>query len=133
MSFGRLGALGRGFGSLGAGGGTSGVTIQLSASTVDEDAIVGDDVGTASAPGTTGTATWALDDDDGGKYAINASTGLVEVAGALVAGTDSITISVSGLTPAPAPRAFSITVTAAAYSPSLDFSDDRNSQYIPII
>lgn len=114
------------------GSATAGPLIELSSATIAEDASVGDDVGAASASGTTGTATWALDDDDGGKYTINGSTGLVEVAAALSAGTDSITISVSGLTPAPDPRTFSIEVTSS-FSPSLDFSDDRNSQYVPII
>lgn len=114
-------------------GGASGSGIQLSGASIAEDASIGDDVGTASAPGTVGTAVWALSDNAGGKYTINSSTGLVEVAAALSAGADSITISVSGLTPAPVPRAFTITVSAAGFSPSLDFSDDRNSQYIPII
>lgn len=119
-------------GRLGAGQGGS-IQIQLSGShSIPEDASVGDDVGTASAPGTTGTAVWALDDDAGGKYTINSSTGLVEVAGALTDGTDTIIISVGGLTPAPVPRSFDITVTAVS-GPSLDFSDPDNSQYIPII
>lgn len=98
---------------MGAGqGGSAEPAIQFSGS-ISEDASVGDDVGTATVSGSvTGTAVWALDDDASGKYTIDSSTGLVEVADTLTAGTDSITISVSGLTPAPDPRAFNITVSA---------------------
>jgi hypothetical protein len=89
-------------------------SIQFSPSAIEDDASVGDDVGTATVSGVyTGTPTWALDDDASGKYSINSSTGLIEVAASLTAGTDSITISVSGLTPSPDPRSFNIPVTAA--------------------
>jgi hypothetical protein len=90
--------------------------IQFSGSAVD-DASVGDDVGTATISGSyTGTPAYALDDDAGGKYSIVEASGLVEVAGALTAGTDSITISVTGTTPAVDARAFDIIVTAAGAS-----------------
>lgn len=96
------------------GGGNTAPTISFSASTMIATASVGDDVGTATISGsTTGTASWSLSDSAGGKYSINSSTGLVEVAGALSAGTDSITIAVSGLTPSVTSRAFNITVVAA--------------------
>lgn len=96
------------------GSGVSIPRIVLSASSALDSASVGDDVGTASISGsTTGTASWSLSDDAGGKYSINSSTGLVEVAGALTAGIDIITISVSGLTPSVSDRSFTITVSDA--------------------
>jgi hypothetical protein len=88
--------------------------VQFSPSALLDDAAVGDDVGTATISGVyTGTPAYALDDDAGGKYTIVEASGLVEVAGALTAGTDSITISVTGITPAADARAFNITVTEA--------------------
>ena len=57
------------------------------ANTVDENAIVGTVVGiTASASdvdATTNAITYSLQDNDGGRFAINASTGVVTVAGAI--------------------------------------------------
>jgi hypothetical protein len=47
----------------------------------------------------TGNPVWALSDNASGKYAINSSTGGVTVAATLGAGTDHITIAVSGVTP----------------------------------
>jgi hypothetical protein len=96
------------------GGGIVAPSIQFTASSLLDSASVGDDVGTATVPGTTGTASWSLTDDASGKYSINSSTGLVEVANTLTAGSDTITIAVSGVTPSVANRSFSISVTAAA-------------------
>ena len=94
--------------------GGNGPALRFSPSAMLDSASVGDDVGTVTISGVyTGTPVFALDVDDGGDYSINSSTGLVEVAGTLVAGTDSITVSVSGITPAASPRSFNITVTAA--------------------
>jgi hypothetical protein len=98
------------------GGGIVAPSIQFTASSLLDSASVGDDVGTATVPGTTGTASWSLTDDASGKYSINSSTGLVEVADTLTAGTDSITIAVSGVTPSVANRSFSISVTSASSS-----------------
>lgn len=115
MAFGRMGAGGAGLG-LGVAGSGGGLAIQFSPSAMLDSASVNDDVGTATVPGTTGTPTWSLTNDASGKYKINSSTGLVEVASTLTAGTDSITISVSGVTPAVSPRAFNIPVSAASGS-----------------
>lgn len=90
-------------------------TLQLTPNSMLDSAIVGDDVGTASITGAyTGTPSYSLSVSAGGKYSINSSTGLVEVAATLSAGTDSITIAVSGVTPAVANRSFNITVTSAS-------------------
>lgn len=90
-------------------------SIALSGTTAADSATVGTAVGTASIHGhATGTASWSLADNAGGKYAIDSSTGAVTVAASLTAGTDSITIAVSGLTPAVANKIFGITVTSAS-------------------
>jgi hypothetical protein len=109
-----------------------GARILLSASIVAEDASVGDPVGTFSVSGGSGSYTFTLTDDAGGLFAIDGAD--LEVAGALTAGGESITVEADNGVDTPISRTFSITVTAvAAATPSLDFSDPDNSQYIPII
>lgn len=96
------------------GGGRTTPTIQFTAGVVLESASVGDDVGTASVPGTTGTASYSLTDSAGGKFSINSSSGLVEVAGALdyeTATSHNITIAVSGVTPSVSNATFAISIT----------------------
>lgn len=89
-------------------------SIVLSGNTTLDSAAVGDDVGTASINGpSTGTPTWSLSNSAGGKYSIDSSTGLLEVAGALAAGTDTITIAVSGVTPAIISTSFDILVASS--------------------
>lgn len=107
-------------------------SIRLSASSAVDSASIGDAVGTASISGrTTGTASWSLTNDASGKYTINSSTGAVTVAGSLTAGTDTITIAVSGLTPSVASRSFSITVSAgAAFALKADFSSAFNEPWV---
>lgn len=95
-------------------------SIAISGSTVADSATVGTAVGTASIRGkVTGTASWSLTNSAGGKYAINSSTGAVTVAASLTAGSDLITIAVSGLTPAVASKSFSITVTSSSGTASI--------------
>jgi hypothetical protein len=121
------------------GGGIVVPSIQFTAGAVLESASVGDDVGTASVPGTTGTASWSLTDSAGGKFSINGSSGLVEVAGALdyeTATSHSITIAVSGVTPSVANRAFTISVTNVVEGgdgPTMDFSEETNSQLLAVL
>jgi hypothetical protein len=96
------------------GGGIVVPSIQFTAGTVLESASVGDDVGTATVPGTTGTPSYSLTDDAGGLFSINSSSGLVEVADALdyeTATSHNITIAVSGVTPSVSNRTFAIAVT----------------------
>lgn len=88
-----------------------GPAISISVESVTEASQVNDAAGQATLSGTyTGTPSWSLDDDAGGKYAINSSTGAITVADALEAGTDSITVSVSGITPTAAPASTDIVV-----------------------
>lgn len=87
----------------------------LSANTVAENASNGTTVGTASIAGDyTGTPSYSLTDDAGGKFAINSSSGVVTKAAALdyeTATSHSITVAVSGTTPDPDNRSFTINVT----------------------
>ena len=61
--------------------------VDATANAVDENATVGTVVGiTASASdadATNNTITYTLQDNDGGRFAINSSTGVVTVAGAI--------------------------------------------------
>lgn len=110
MTFGRLGALGAGFGRLGAvGSGIRGPTIQLSSATISDTASIGDVVGTLSVTGGSGSYTYSLTDDAGGLFAIDVAA--VEVAAALTAGSDSITVQADNGVDTPISRAFLITVT----------------------
>ncbi|RPJ64685.1 MAG: hypothetical protein EHM23_00050 [Acidobacteria bacterium] len=100
--------------------------IQLTGTTVNEDAAVNTTVGTLSVTGTyTGSPTYALVDSAGGKF--NISGALLRVNAALdyeTAATHSVTVSVSGLTPAAANKAFTVVVldvtesASAAWNPS---------------
>lgn len=80
--------------------------------------------GTASAPGTTGVPAWSLSNNDGGNFQIDAATGIVSklAAGVLTTVTHSFTISVSGVTPAPADQVIFLPV-----APSMDFRQPGNS------
>lgn len=113
MTFGRLGALGAGFGRLGAiGSGARGPTIQLSSATIADSASIGDLVGTLSVTGGSGSYTYTLTDDAGGLFAVDVAA--VEVAGALTAGSYSITVEADNGVDTPISRAFLITVTGSA-------------------
>lgn len=115
MSFGRLGALGRGFGRLGGGGGITGPTIHLSSATIAEDASVGDLVGTLSVSNGSGSYTFTLTDDAGGLFALDGSDDtLLEVAAALSAGSETITVDADNGVDDPISRQFLITVTPLA-------------------
>jgi hypothetical protein len=113
MSFGRLGLRGLGLGRLGGGsGGASGPRINLSSATIADTASIGDVVGTLSVTGGSGSYTYTLTDDAGGLFAIDVAA--VEVAGALTAGSYSITVQADNGVDAPISRAFLITVTHEA-------------------
>jgi hypothetical protein len=103
--------------------------ILLSNAAIEDDADIGDPVGTFSASNGGTLAALELTDDAGGKYALDGND--LEVADTLTAGTDTITVAgtIDGVAVA---RIFAIVVAAAGYSPSLDFSDARNSQYLPL-
>lgn len=115
--FGRLGVISTGFATLGATRGFVSIRITVALEALNDEASVSDPAGQASILGVyTGTPTWSLTDDAGGKYAIDSSTGAITVAGALSEGTDSITVAVSGTTPDPDDKVVSIVVSAAPSS-----------------
>lgn len=110
-----------------------GVSILLSNTSISQGSANGTTLGAASISGAhTGTPTWSLTDGTG-TFQINSSTGVVTVLSntdLASPGTIAITISASGVSPAPPSAHFTISVVASA-SPSLDFSQVSNSQYIP--
>jgi hypothetical protein len=114
MAFGRMGAQGRGFGRIGSGVGAGEpvALIILSASTIAEDAGVGDAVGTLSVSNGSGSYTFTLTDDAGGLFAIDGDD--LEVDGALdyeTATSHSITVEADNGVDDPISRQFTITVT----------------------
>lgn len=136
MSFGRVGRLGAGFG-WGSGGGQSGPRISLSSSTIAEDASVGDLVGTLSVVNGSGSYTFTLTDDAGGLFALDGvDDTLLEVAGALGVGSESITVEADNGVDDPISRAFLITVTAVGGgggAPTMQFDDAANSQLLAVL
>lgn len=80
--------------------------------------------GTVTVPGTSGVPVYSLADNDGGNFQINAATGVISklTAGVLTTATHSITIAVTGVTPAPANL-----VAFVPVAPSQDFSQPGNS------
>jgi hypothetical protein len=110
MSFGKLGAMGRGFGHLGALGtaGTS-ARISLSASTFTAGAAQGTAIGTLSVVGTTGTPTFTINPADTHVQIVGAALQVGPTSSS--AGSFSVTIRVTGVTPAIADTPFLITAT----------------------
>ena len=117
MSFGRLGALGRGFGRLGGGGGKSTTPrVVLSASTLAENSAAGTAIGTLSVVNATGTAAFTLVDSAGTKIQLAGTNNVNVQAGATAsnyetASSYSFTVSVSGVTPSISNTSFTIFVT----------------------
>jgi hypothetical protein len=96
-------------------GGSNNTTIVLSASTVAEDASVGDLVGTLSVTNGSGSYAFTMTDDAGGLFALDGvDDTLAEVAGALdyeTATSHSITIEADNGVDAPITQQFTISVT----------------------
>lgn len=115
MSFGRLGALGRGFGRLG-GGGANLRGIRLSASALAENSAESTAIGTLSVAGATGTASFTLVDSSSNKVKLAGTNNVNVQAGSAAVDyetTQSFTfeVSVSGVTPSLPNATFTITVT----------------------
>ena len=129
MPFG-IGRLGAGFGHLGAVGNAA-PAIVLSNTSIAQGSANGTTLGTASIAGhTTGTAAWSLTDGTG-TFQINSATGVVTVLSntdLASPGTISISISVSGLTPAVSTAHFTINVTSTGFLLEANFS---NAQFEP--
>lgn len=85
----------------------------LAGAIVKQSAAAGTVIGTFAVSGVTGSPTFTLVDSAGGKYAISGNSLEVGTT-ALVAETDTITVAISGVTPAVADQHFNIGVFAAA-------------------
>jgi hypothetical protein len=86
MSFGHLGALGLGAGTLGSSGGADTTpAIRLSANSLTENSVGGTAIGTLSAVNATGTATFTLVDSASTKIALSGTNNVNVVAGVTAA------------------------------------------------
>ena len=109
MSFGRLGALGRGFGKLG-GGGKTGPVLNLSASTFPENSSVNTVIGTLSVSGGTGTYTYTFTSNPGTLF--NISTASLRVnSGTIANGSYPVTIQADNGAGSVVTKAFLLTAT----------------------
>jgi hypothetical protein len=103
------------------GSGLHGSQINLSGTrALAEDFASGGVVGTLSVSGATGTPSWTIDSDPDSKFALDGDN--LETGAALdydVSSSHLVTISVTGMTPAPAARLFTITVTNINEAPTV--------------
>lgn len=108
--------------------------ILLDNTSVDTGASVGTLVGTLSITNGFGTYTFTLADGGAGGYFEIVGDQLLVIVSPDFAVNPSVTIIVTadnGLSADPVSHSFIISVNnSPAYSPSYDFSDDRNSQYL---
>lgn len=117
MSFGRLGALGRGFARMGGGSGVSKTpAIRLSASTLAENSAQNTAIGTLSVVNATGTAAFTLVDSASSKIQLAGTNNVNVQAGTAAADYETatsftFTVSVSGVTPSISNATFTIFVT----------------------
>jgi hypothetical protein len=122
MAFGQLGA---GFGRLGTVAG--GARISLSSSTISVSATVGTVIGTLSVIGGTGAYTFTLTSNPGSLFSISGSS--LQVAAALSAGSDAISINANNGVGSSITQPFLITVTPTGgpVALAMDMSDFRNT------
>ena len=113
MSFGKLGALGKGFGRLGSGGGGGGPTLNLSASTFPENSALNTVIGTLSVSGGTGTYTYSLTSNPGTLFNISGAS-LRVTSTTIAAGSYPVTIRADNGAGSVIDRVFLLTATAAA-------------------
>jgi hypothetical protein len=115
MTFGRLGALGRGFGRMGAGSGANDPSIQLSSTSIAENASVGDLVGTLSVSNPSGSYTFSITADPDSKFVLDVGDNTrLELEATLdyeTATSHSVTIEADNGVDTPLSRQFTITVT----------------------
>lgn len=86
----------------------------LSANEIDDDASIGDALGTVSITAAyVGVPVWSLLSSGNGQFSIDSSTGVVHVLSGLTGGTTPIRVKVNGVTPPIQATTFSVTVNAA--------------------
>ena len=115
MTLGKLGARG-GFGGLGALGTASNRGIRLTAASFAAGAAQGTAIGTLSVVGVTGTPTFTLNPADTHLQIVGSSLQVGPTVSS--AGSFSITIQVSGVSPTIANTPFLITATSSAVVPT---------------
>lgn len=86
----------------------TGINVGSSVGTVVGSALVGGKF--------SGTPSWSLTNNSSGVYSINSATGVLTIASTtnLAVETETITVAVSGITPASTSRSFTITVQSTA-------------------
>ncbi len=131
MSFGRLGWLGRGFGRLG-GIGSSGATLNLSASTFPENSALNTVIGTLSVSGGVGVYTYSFQSNPGTLFNISGSS-LRVTSTTIAAGSYPVTIRADNGAGSVIDKVFLLTATAVGGSAALQFNFASNSQYIALL
>lgn len=109
------------------GSGIVSASISLSGSTIGDTATAGTFIGTLSVSNGSGSYTYSLTSNPGGLFAIDVAD--LEVAAALTAGDQPITVQADNGVDTPLTRVFTISVTSAAGVEgqlSTDFSLDGN-------
>jgi hypothetical protein len=119
MTFGRLGALGRGFGRMGTGGiSANDPTIQISSTSIAEDASIGDLVGTLSVSHPNGSYTFTIASNPDSKFVLDLVDNTRLELGATLdyetATSHLVTIEADNDIDAVLSRQFTITVTDVA-------------------
>lgn len=109
------------FGKLGAiGGGNKNPAIEISNTTIASTATIGSLVGVLTVINGTGTYTFTLTSNPGTLFAISGSN--LNVAAALTAGSDPITIQANNGAGSVITQPFTITVTSPGTNGPMDFS-----------
>ena len=112
MSFGRLGALGRGFGRMG-GGGKTGPVLNLSNASFPENSALNTVIGTLSVSGGTGTYTFTFTSNPGTLF--NISTASLRVTSTTIAaGSYPVTIQADNGAGSVVTKAFLLTATSVS-------------------
>ncbi len=112
MSFGKLGALGRGFGHLGAVGGKT-ISLNLSASTFPANSVLNTVIGTLSVTGGTGVYTYSLTSNPGTLFNIS-TTSLRVTSTTIAAGSYPVTIRADNGAGSIIDKVFLLTATPVA-------------------
>lgn len=111
MSFGRMGAMGRGFGRLGVGGSLA--TLNLSVSTFPANSTIGTVIGTLSVSHGSGSYTFSLTSNPGSLFSI--TTNQLKVANATItAGSYPVTIKADNGAGSVVTRSFLLTATGTS-------------------
>ncbi len=112
MSFGRLGALGKGFGKLGTGG-KSGPVLNLSNSSFPENSALNTVIGTLSVSGGTGSYTYTFTSNPGTLFNISGSS-LRVTSTTIAAGSYPVTIQADNGAGSVVTKSFLLTATAVS-------------------